>query len=142
MSANPIPGTCDHCDRRATSYVGYWDSGKPGVGNHVTSSRCDYHLGNPPGGIEGRCWSCGKAITDKQVSWTYIRDKAPTSIAVNFHDKCPRGEDIANDYDGPQGCSRCEEPIGYGQDRDEHPQPRFNRTLYSHRTCPPIPPPS
>lgn len=127
-----LPGQCNHCDRTATSAFAHWTGGAPGVGEYLTSAQCDYHLGDPPGSIPGRCWACGLAIVGEH--WIYSTVIAGVFRYANFHPGCPHGDDVAQ-WDGPRGCARCAEPIGYGQKRIEHHQ-AGRTTIYTHERCP------
>jgi hypothetical protein len=129
MSAR-FPGNCDHCDRTATSVLAWWDGGGPGLGQHHTSARCDYHLGNPPGSIPGRCWSCGQAIGDNPHTST--RDHGAPWI-LNVHNTCPTP---LPGYRGPHMCAQCGDPIAYGQHGTATERPRNAGTIYTHQKCP------
>ena len=44
-NGRPIPGKCtiDGCPNQATSMLGYWDGGAPGVGTWQQQGRCPQH---------------------------------------------------------------------------------------------------
>ena len=123
----PIPGQCDHCDRTATSYYGHWDGGGPGLGEYHSSASCDYHLGDPPGSIPGRCWTCGQAIGSRSHTAGH-----GVAAIINVHDTCIWP---APGWRGPRQCSYCGEPIAYGQPGRAIERPHAN-TLYRHQVCP------
>lgn len=139
-----IPGTCDHCDRPASGYLGRWTGGAPSVGEYIQTRDCDYHMGDPPGSIPGRCWTCGQGFKSDQTParWqhTLIMRDGPIGVEqvwyANFHPGCLDFADLPRSWQGPRDCGHCEHPIGYMEDYNSHHQPRFNRTLYSHRNCP------
>ena len=139
-----IPGICDHCDRPATSYFGHWDGGAPREGTHHQSAKCDYHLGNPPGSIPGRCWTCGQPIStdDAHTTWTFQNravnsDHVEVFFIANMHDHCTNLPDLPRDWAGPKQCARCGEQIGYGQRHTKTTQEwDGGRTYYTHARCP------
>ena len=139
-----MPGGCDHCERDAVTAFCYWDGGAPGVGEYQHNAQCDYHLGDPPGSIPGRCWTCGKAFTaDREAKpWPihtrHIAGDGAETVSIriaNFHPDCTDFADLPRRWTGPRQCTYCFQPIAYGEDYNAHHQ-RFKRTLYSHRECP------
>lgn len=129
-----IPGQCDadDCPNRATSFVGWWDGGAPSVGEWHEVARCDYHLGDPPGAIPGRCWTCGHPISADQPR-DFIIDDQPEQVRYH-HIACPPPP---ADWI-PKPCCKCDHPIGHGQPFESITQPfPPNRIIYWHTACTP-----